>query len=75
MTGVIPGISIVRISVLLLFFSAVTAAVRPLSETTLPDALAYSRRVWQSADGLPEDFAQALARTRDGYLWIGAIMA
>jgi len=32
---------------------------------------AYSRRVWQSADGLPEDFAQALAQTPDGYLWIG----
>jgi ligand-binding sensor domain-containing protein/two-component sensor histidine kinase len=31
----------------------------------------YSRRVWQSADGLPEDLAQALAQTPDGYLWIG----
>src|ERR1700716_2282692 len=31
----------------------------------------YSQRVWQSADGLPEDFAQALAQTHDGYLWIG----
>ena len=31
----------------------------------------YSRRVWQSSDGLPEDFAQALAQTPDGYLWIG----
>lgn len=31
----------------------------------------YSRRVWQSADGLPEDLAQALAQTGDGYLWIG----
>jgi ligand-binding sensor domain-containing protein/signal transduction histidine kinase len=31
----------------------------------------YSRRVWQSADGLPEDFVQCLARTSDGFLWIG----
>ena len=31
----------------------------------------YSRRVWQSADGLPEDLAQAFAQTPDGYLWIG----
>src|SRR5205085_7076975 len=31
----------------------------------------YSQRVWQSTDGLPEDFAQALAQTHDGYLWIG----
>lgn len=31
----------------------------------------YGRRVWQSADGLPEDFAQAVAQTGDGYLWVG----
>src|SRR5688500_9397047 len=31
----------------------------------------YSRRVWQSSDGLPEDFTQAFAQTPDGYLWIG----
>jgi ligand-binding sensor domain-containing protein len=36
-----------------------------------PGDLAYSRRVWRSADGLPEDFAQSLAQTQDGYLWIG----
>jgi ligand-binding sensor domain-containing protein/signal transduction histidine kinase len=41
------------------------------SETAAPDAPAYSRRVWRSADGLPEDFAQSLAQTQDGYLWIG----
>ena len=41
------------------------------SETTSPDTPAYSRRVWRSADGLPEDFAQSLAQTQDGYLWIG----
>lgn len=31
----------------------------------------YSRRVWQTADGLPEDFVQSFAQTPDGYLWIG----
>lgn len=31
----------------------------------------YSLRVWQSPDGLPEDFAQSLSQTQDGYLWIG----
>ena len=41
------------------------------SEITSPDAPAYSRRVWRSVDGLPEDFAQSLAQTHDGYLWIG----
>lgn len=50
--------------------AAAAALALPL-ETAAPDSPAYSRRVWQSADGLPEDFAQALARTPDGYLWIG----
>jgi ligand-binding sensor domain-containing protein/two-component sensor histidine kinase len=36
------------------------------------DSLPFSRRIWQSADGLPEDFAQSLAQTPDGYLWIGS---
>ena len=31
----------------------------------------YGRRVWQSADGLPENTIRAFAQTRDGYLWIG----
>jgi ligand-binding sensor domain-containing protein/signal transduction histidine kinase len=43
------------------------AASETLDARTAP----YSRRVWQSADGLPEDLAQALAQTPDGYLWIG----
>jgi ligand-binding sensor domain-containing protein/signal transduction histidine kinase len=42
-----------------------------LLAAALPDPVPYSRRVWQSADGLPEDFAQSLAQTPDGYLWIG----
>src|SRR5215475_20545 len=41
------------------------------SEIAQQDAPGYSRRVWRSADGLPEDFAQSLAQTPDGYLWIG----
>lgn len=31
----------------------------------------YGRRVWQSADGLPESTIQAFAQTGDRYLWIG----
>jgi ligand-binding sensor domain-containing protein/signal transduction histidine kinase len=31
----------------------------------------YSRRVWQTQDGLPQDTVNALVQTRDGYLWIG----
>jgi ligand-binding sensor domain-containing protein/signal transduction histidine kinase len=48
---------------LALFAIAAVVAAQPLP---------FSRRVWQSADGLPEDFAQALAQTPDGYLWIGS---
>jgi ligand-binding sensor domain-containing protein/signal transduction histidine kinase len=40
-------------------------------QTPSSDSTPYSRRVWRSADGLPEDFAQSLAQTYDGYLWIG----
>ena len=35
------------------------------------DAVSYSHHVWQSAEGLPEDLAQAITSTPDGYLWIG----
>lgn len=31
----------------------------------------YSQAVWQTSDGLPDNFVQALLQTRDGYLWIG----
>ncbi|HKX29895.1 MAG TPA: two-component regulator propeller domain-containing protein [Blastocatellia bacterium] len=41
------------------------------AETAPRDNSAYSRRLWRSVDGLPEDFAQSLAQTPDGYLWIG----
>src|SRR5260370_22666368 len=47
------------------------AAAQPLPKPAPPESVPYSRRIWQSADGLPEDFAQSLAQTPDGYLWIG----
>ncbi len=31
----------------------------------------YSQRVWQVENGLPQNTAQAVVQTRDGYLWIG----
>jgi ligand-binding sensor domain-containing protein/signal transduction histidine kinase len=57
-----------HLSLYLLFF--VSPALTN-GQTPTADSINYSRRVWQRADGLPEDFAQALARTPDGYLWIG----
>ncbi|HZV35058.1 MAG TPA: two-component regulator propeller domain-containing protein, partial [Verrucomicrobiae bacterium] len=31
----------------------------------------YSSRTWQVDEGLPDDLVQAIAQTRDGYLWVG----
>jgi ligand-binding sensor domain-containing protein/signal transduction histidine kinase len=31
----------------------------------------YSRRIWRSEDGLPQNKIQAITQTREGYLWIG----
>jgi len=39
------------------------------SQRALPDG--YTRRVWQTQDGLPESTVQAFAQTPDHYLWIG----
>lgn len=33
--------------------------------------LQYSSRSWTSDDGLPHNQVQAIAQTRDGYLWVG----
>ena len=41
------------------------------TQARVEPAVSYSRHVWQSTDGLPEDLAQALAETPDGHLWIG----
>ncbi|HYL99625.1 MAG TPA: two-component regulator propeller domain-containing protein, partial [Blastocatellia bacterium] len=56
--------------VVLIIFGQPICARTPV-ESSHAGSTDYSRRVWQSADGLPEDFAQSLARTKDGYLWIG----
>src|ERR1700690_4653091 len=40
-----------------------------LTPRALPDG--YTRRVWQTQDGLPENTVQAFAQTPDHYLWIG----
>ncbi len=40
-----------------------------VTQRTLADG--YTRRVWQTQDGLPENTVQAFAQTPDHYLWIG----
>ncbi len=34
-------------------------------------AAEYSHRVWRTEDGLPQNRVQAIAQTKDGYLWAG----
>jgi ligand-binding sensor domain-containing protein/signal transduction histidine kinase len=51
---------------------ALITAALPLAGASLralPDG--YTRRVWQTQDGLPENTIQAFAQTPDNYLWIG----
>ncbi len=55
----------------LLVLSAAPVGAQLRLEDARPASASYSRRIWQSPDGLPEDFAQALAQTPDGHLWIG----
>ena len=31
----------------------------------------YARAIWTEAQGLPQDYIQAIAQTSDGYLWLG----
>jgi ligand-binding sensor domain-containing protein/signal transduction histidine kinase len=49
---------------------AAGCALQAAGPRTLPDG--YTRRVWQTQDGLPENTIQAFAQTPDNYLWIGA---
>jgi ligand-binding sensor domain-containing protein/signal transduction histidine kinase len=54
------------------WIAAAALAVLELHAVTLralPDG--YTRRVWQTQDGLPENTVQAFAQTADNYLWIG----
>ncbi|HXS93965.1 MAG TPA: two-component regulator propeller domain-containing protein [Candidatus Limnocylindrales bacterium] len=54
----------VALNIALLSLCVQGAALRSLPE-------GYTRRVWQTQDGLPENTAQSFAQTPDQYLWIG----
>jgi ligand-binding sensor domain-containing protein/signal transduction histidine kinase len=51
------------------FFLFLAVPLEAVSQRALPDG--YTRRVWQTQDGLPESTVQAFAQTPDHYLWIG----
>jgi ligand-binding sensor domain-containing protein/signal transduction histidine kinase len=42
-----------------------------LSVCGYANAAEYRHRVWRTEDGLPQNRVQALAQTKDGYLWAG----
>ncbi|MGO9862696.1 MAG: two-component regulator propeller domain-containing protein [Terriglobales bacterium] len=49
---------------------ALSASMLSASTSDRP-LMAYTERIWQMQDGLPEQIVQAFAQTKDRYLWIG----
>lgn len=56
-----------RVSLLLSVTTSLVAAPNPL----LPDSRDWSVTVWESSDGLPNNYLTGIAQTDDGYLWVG----
>ena len=57
--------------ILLLFFLSIFPLQVALAAPVDSPSVAYTERVWQMQDGLPEQIVQAFAQTADRYLWIG----
>jgi ligand-binding sensor domain-containing protein len=49
-----------------LLFSSPAAALDPEKFITQ-----YTHQAWRTEEGLPQNSVQAIAQTRDGYLWLG----
>ncbi len=59
---------------LALAFWLVLPPALPLPVHALTNAVVqYGSRTWQTDEGLPQNAVQAIAQTRDGYLWVGTI--
>jgi ligand-binding sensor domain-containing protein/signal transduction histidine kinase len=50
--------------------AAVSASASPLLSTSSAAPMAFSLRVWQTDEGLPDNRVQAAAQMSDGYLWV-----
>jgi ligand-binding sensor domain-containing protein/two-component sensor histidine kinase len=50
--------------------AAACVEMMPSAVAEIPPA-GFTRKVWQTQNGLPEQTVQAFAQTRDHYLWIG----
>ncbi|HEX4230265.1 MAG TPA: two-component regulator propeller domain-containing protein [Bryobacteraceae bacterium] len=45
--------------------------IKAIGHESRPDLSLYLSHIWRTKDGLPDNRAQAIAQTADGYLWIG----
>lgn len=54
----------------LVIFIFLSTVVATLADSAAP-RLEYGSRIWQAEDNLPHNLVQAVAQTRDGYLWVG----
>src|SRR5712691_6697712 len=54
---------------LALFLACFSQPMLGVSSTNVP--LAYTVRIWQTEDGLPQNSVAAITQTPDGYLWVG----
>jgi PAS domain S-box-containing protein len=60
------------VALVLVAISLQTALAGSALADNQPKAISeYVHNVWQVADGLPENAVQAIAKTQDGYLWLG----
>src|SRR5688500_12971338 len=64
-------IGMVRALAAAIIVAACTAPALRAQAAAPDNPASYSRRVWQTSEGLPEDSVKAFAQTPDGYLWIG----
>ena len=62
----VPGVNWCAIAAVLSGLAASAAALEP--STSLAS---YERQAWAMENGLPQNTVQALAQTKDGFLWLG----
>ncbi len=62
----VPGVNWCAIAAVLLGMAASAAALEPWTSLA-----SYERQAWAMENGLPQNTVQALAQTKDGFLWLG----
>jgi len=59
--------------VLLVLFLGLYAGLPHRLFAQAVEETSYVQRIWTTEDGLPQNSVTALARTQDGYLWVGTL--